>query len=202
DAMLAAAIARNGHVVLASTQAADAVPDAELVGRNAFSLVASHGAQEPRPPQPVGFLFPLAGFAASAPVAHANLLPDPDGTLRRIALAAPIGTKDYLPAMPLEAVRQLRDIPRSKVELTLGESIRIGDRVILLASADNTIAISHYGAQGTFPTYSMIDVIDDKIPGDRFSGRAVFIGPTATGFRDIVQSPFAPQLPGVEALAT
>jgi adenylate cyclase len=202
DAVLAAAIARNGHVVLASTQAADAMPDQVLVSRNAFSLVASHGAQEPRPPQPVGFLLPITSFAASAHIAHANLLPDPDGTLRRIALAAPIGTKQYLPAMPLEAVRQLRDIPRSEVELTLGESIRIGGAEVLLASADNTIGINHYGAQGTFPTYSLIDVVDDKIPPDRFAGRAVFIGPTATGFRDAVQSPFAPQLPGVEALTT
>src|SRR5262245_21870400 len=48
----------------------------------------------------------------------------------------------------------------------------------------------------------MIDVIDDKVPADRLAGRAVFIGPTATGFRDAVQSPFAPQLPGVEALTT
>jgi adenylate cyclase len=202
DAVLAAAIARHGHVVLVSSQAADAIPDADLVRRNGFSVVASHGAQEPRSAQAVGFFFPIAGFAASAQIGHANLLPDPDGTLRRIALAAPIGTKDYLPAMPLEVVRQLRDIPRSDVELTLGESIRIGSTVILLASADNTIAINHYGTQGAFPTYSMIDVIDDKIPGDGLAGRAVFIGPTATGFRDAVQSPFGPQLPGVEALTT
>ena len=202
DAVLAAAIARNGHVVLASSQVADTVPDEDLVRRNSFSLVASHGAQEPRPQQAVGFYFPIAGFAASAHVAHANLISDPDGTLRRIALAAPIGTKDYLPALPLEAVRQLRGIPRSDVELTLGESIRIGGTFILLASADNTIAINHYGAQGAFPTYSMIDVIDDKVPADRLAGQAVFIGPTATGFRDAVQSPFAPQVPGVEALIT
>ena len=202
DSVLAAAIARNERVILASSQAADAVPDPDLVRRNAFSLVASHGAQEPRPAQAVGFRFPIAGFAESAHVAHANILPDPDGTLRRIALAAPIGTQDYLPAMPLEAVRELRDIPRSDVALTLGESIRIGKSVILLASADNTIAINHYGAQGAFPTYSMIDVIDDKIPGFQLAGQAVFIGPTATGFRDAVQSPFAAQLPGVEALVT
>jgi adenylate cyclase len=202
DAVLAAAIARNGHVILASSQAVDAIPDAGLVRRNAFSVVSSHGAQEPRPPEPVGFLLPLAGFAASAHVAHANLIPDPDGTLRRVALAAPIGTEDYLPAMPLEVVREFRDIPRSEIELTLGESIRIGPTVILLATADNTIAINHYGAQGTFPTFSMIDVIDDKVPRFQLAGRAVFLGPTATGFRDAVQSPFAPQLPGVEALTT
>jgi adenylate cyclase len=202
DAALAAAIARNGQVILAATQAADAVPDPDLVQRNAFSLVSSHGAQEPRSSQAVGFLFPIASFAESATLAHVNILADPDGTLRRIALAAPIGTEDYLPAMPLQVVRELRGIPRSGVELTLGESIALGPTVIPVASADNTIGLDHYGAQGTFPTYSMIDVIDGRIPDARFAGRAVFIGSTATGFRDAVQTPFAPQLPGVEALAT
>ncbi|HEY3149568.1 MAG TPA: adenylate/guanylate cyclase domain-containing protein [Dongiaceae bacterium] len=200
DAILASAIARNAHVVLAGSQTADQVPDEDLIRRNAFSLVASHGAQEPRPLQAVAFWFPISAFAASAQVAHANLLPDPDGTLRRIALAAPIATRDYLPAMPLEAVRQLRGVPRSDVELTLGESIRLGRLVILLSAADNTIGLNHYGQQGTFPTYSMIDVIDGKISADRFTGRAVFIGSTATGQRDAVQSPFAAQVPGVEAL--
>jgi adenylate cyclase len=202
DTVLAAAIARNGRVILASTQSADAVPDEALVKRNIFNPPKSFGAQEPRSAQPVGFRFPVAEFASAASLAHANLLPDPDGTLRRIALAAPIGTKDYLPAIPLEAVRQLYDVPRSDVELTLGETIRLGRTFILLAPADNAISLNHYGAQGTFPTYSMIDVIDDKISDDRFAGRAVFIGPTATGFRDAVQSPFATQLPGVEALTT
>jgi adenylate cyclase len=202
DAVLASAIARNGHVVLASSQAADQVPDETLMDRNTFSLVASHGAQEPRPSQPVGFQFPLPEFAESAQIAHANLLPDSDGALRRIALAAPIATRDYLPAMPLEVVRQLRAVPRSEVELTLGESIRLDRSVILLASADNTIALNHYGPQAAFPTYSMIDVIDEKIPASQFIGRAVFIGPTATGYHDTFQSPFGPFLPGVEALTT
>ena len=202
DAVLAAAIARNGHVILATTQAVDAVPDEKLVKRNIFNPPKSYGAQEPRPTQSVGFRFPIAEFAAVASLAHANLLPDPDGTLRRIALAAPIGTEGYLPAMPLKVVSELRDIPHSEVQLTLGETIRLGDTFILLAPADNAISLNHYGPQGTFPTYSMIDVMDGKVPDDRFAGRAVLIGPTATGFRDAVQSPFSPQLPGVEALAT
>ncbi len=202
DAELAAAIARNGHVILASTQAPGVVPDEALVSRNKFSPVASYGTQEPRPPEAVGFQFPLAAFAGSAAIAHVNILPDPDGTLRRIALAAPIGTKDYLPAMPLETVRLLRDVPKSLVILTLGESVRVGDTVIPVASADNTVGLNHYGEEATFPTYSMVDLIDGKIPAERIAGRAIFVGSTALGARDAVQSPYAPQLPGVEALVT
>ncbi len=167
DAVLAAAIARNGHVILASTQATDAVPNEDLVNRNIFASVRSYGAQEPRPAQPVGFRFPIVEFVAAASLGHANLLPDPDGALRRIALAAPIGTTGYLPAMPLKVVSELRNIPRSEVELTLGETIRLGHSFILLSPADNAITLNHYGAQGTFPTYSMIDVIDGKVPDDQ-----------------------------------
>jgi adenylate cyclase len=201
DAMLAAAIARHGRAILATTQAADVPADSELVLRNMFSRVNVSGGAARRPKDPVGFYLPIEAFAEAASLAHVNLPADADRAVRRMALAMPIGTGAYLPAMPLEAVRLLRDIARAEVHLNVGESVTLG-RQAIATDAYDSIAINHYGGEGAIPTYSLIDVIESKVPAERFTGRVIFIGSTALAAGDVFLSPFAAQLPGVEVLAT
>jgi adenylate cyclase len=201
DTVLGAALARHGHAILATTEAAGATPDPELVRRNLFGLVQSNDDAVERPAGSVGFLLPIKSLAEHASLAHVNLLRDADRATRRIALAMPIGAADYVPAMPLEAVRLLRNLPRSALQLRVGESIRLGDLTIAIG-ANNTIGLNHYGPQGWIPSYSLIDVVDGKVPADRIAGRAIFIGSTALASGDMFLSPFSAQLPGVEALAT
>src|SRR5262249_27735322 len=119
----------------------------------------------------------------------------------RMVFAMPIGTTDYLPSMSLEAIRLLRDLPRGALQLVEGESVTIGNVTVPIA-LDNTGALNHYGAQGTFRTYSLIDLLDGHVPAERITGRAIFIGSTALASGDMFVSPFGPQLPGVEILAT
>ena len=108
DSVLAAALARHGGAILASTEAPQNPADADLVERNMFSIVRAAGAAAQRPAGAVGFLLPVREFAQEASLAHVNLGREADGAIRRIVLAMPIGTAAYLPAMPLEAVRLLR----------------------------------------------------------------------------------------------
>jgi adenylate cyclase len=202
DAKLAAALARHGRVILATTEAPAEVPlDSELVERNMFSVVRAVGAASERPSGSVGFLLPVKDLAQTATLAHVNLERDADRAIRRMALAMPIGTAAYLPAMSLEAVRQMRALPRSDMQMTAGESISLG-RQQIATNAHNAIGINHYGAEGAIPTYSFIDVIRGKVPADRFAGRVVFVGAAAVASGDVFLSPFASQLPGVEVLAT
>jgi len=201
DAALVRALTRNPNVILGATQAAGAIPSPDLVRRNAISLVYPGAGSHLRPPGSVGFLLPLDSLASVAHVAQVNLLRDADGVVRRMAFAMPIGAEDFLPAMPLEVVRLLRGLPREALRLVVGESIAIGGVVVPIA-IDNTGALNHYGAQGTFPTYSLIDVLDGKVPAEQIAGRAIFIGSTALASGDMFTSPFGPQFPGVEALAT
>jgi adenylate cyclase len=201
DSILAAALARHGRVILAATEAADVVPDPELVKRNRIELADDDSAAHERPEGSVGFRLPVSDFARSASLAHVNLPRDADGSTRRMVLAMPIGASDYLPAMPLEAVRMLRDLPRDAMKLSPGVSIELGSRAIA-TDAHDAIGVNHYGDEGAIPTYSFIDVIEGKVPADRFAGRVVFIGVTALAAGDVFLSPFATELPGVEVLAT
>jgi adenylate cyclase len=198
DQALAAALKRHGRTILATTQATEFTPPVDLVRSNLFGLVL-HG--ELRPQGQFGSLFPIESLAGAADLGQVNLLRDADGVARRIPLAMPIGESDYLPAMSLDAVRLLRDVPRSEMRLVVGDSVQLGDQVIPIAP-DNAFALNHYGGEGTFPTFSLIDVIEDKVPADQLAGRAIFIGWTALASGDAFTSPFGPRLPGVEALAT
>lgn len=205
DNALAQALNRNGNVILAAAAAPDvaAISDSwgTLIRRNSFSVVQA----SPDVPQfiarPVGAMLPIDGLAQAAHLAHVNVPRDADGAIRRIPLAMPVDQSDYLPAMPLEMVRLLRDVPRSDMQLMLGASVTLGQAEIP-TSTDSTIALNHYGGQGAFPTYSLVDLIDGAVPAEKLAGKAVLIGSTALGFGDMFMSPYSPQLPGVEALAT
>jgi adenylate cyclase len=201
DTVLSAALARNGHAILATTEADNAPANAELVRRNLFGLVRAMRTNEARDQGSVGFMLPIREFAELASLAHVNLPRDADGAIRRMALAMPVGTSDYLPAMPLEAVRLFRELPRSDMQMTVGESVTLG-RQAIATDSNNAFGINHYGPEGAIPTYSFVDLINGKVPADRLDGRIVFVGATATASGDTFQSPFAAQMPGVEVLAT
>jgi adenylate cyclase len=87
------------------------------------------------------------------------------------------------------------------MRLTVGESVTLG-RQAIATDFNNAIGVNHYGGRGAIRTYSFIDVVEDKVPPERFAGRMVFIGSTALAAGDMFLSPFAAELPGVEVLAT
>jgi adenylate cyclase len=113
----------------------------------------------------------------------------------------PVGTSEYLPAMPLEAVRLFRNLARTDMRLAPGETVTLGRQVIATDRHD-AIGLNHYGGRGAIPTYSLVDVIKGNVPADRFEGRIVFIGVTALAAGDMFLSPYDAELPGVEVLAT
>lgn len=205
DNALEQALHRNGKVILAVAATPDVAADVEsragLIHTNAFPLVLpEQGVPLPEVGR-VGAMLPIDGLAQEARLAHVNVPRDPNGAIRRIVLALPFGPGDYLPAMSFATVQLLAGIPRSKVILVPGVSIRLGNMDIL-TSKDSSIALNHYGGQGTFPTYSLVDVMDGAVAPALLADKAVFIGSTALGFGDTFTSPFSPQLPGVEAQAT
>jgi adenylate cyclase len=201
DSVLAAALARQSHSILSITEAANAPADSDLVARNMFVILDKSGTPSERPKGTVGFLMPIRDFAQNASLGHVNLTRDADRAVRRMVLAMPVGTSEYLPAMPLEAVRLFRDLPRSEMRLAPGESVTLGRQAIPTDRHD-AFGLNHYGGRGAIPTYSLVDVIKGQVPADRLAGRIVFIGVTALAAGDMFISPFVAELPGVEVLAT
>ena len=67
------------------------------------------------------------------------------------------------------------------------------------------VQIDYDGPAGTFPTYSLADVVQGRLDPSLFRDRLVLIGITATGIGDMVLTPFSEstqqQFPGVEVHA-
>jgi len=205
DEALAHAVERNGRVILATAltpASAAAMPAAsqELVRRHAFSIVETED-RDASLTTSQGILLPIPELSRTADLAHVNVPRDADNTVRRIAIALPLGDVGYLPAMALEVVRMLRRVSHSDMRLQVGVAAELGTQAIPI-DAGNQIALNHYGPQGTFKTYSLVDVVDGLVSPDAFRDRAVFIGFTALGAGDSFLSPFQAQFPGVEAHAT
>jgi adenylate cyclase len=133
----------------------------------------------------------LADVAKSYGFINANA--DFDGTFRRATLLIRYQDLDYFPSLAFQAVKQYEGIPDQQVAGYMGaaglERIDLGPHRIATAP-DGTISINYAGPYNTFPHYSMIDVIDGRVPGSAFRDGLVLVGPTALGIGDIRNTPF------------
>lgn len=67
------------------------------------------------------------------------------------------------------------------------------------------VLINYRGASKTFPSISLVDVLEDRIPPDLIQGNLVLIGPTGESLKDLFYTPYSGSLasltrrmPGVE----
>ena len=84
--------------------------------------------------------------------------------------------------------------------MALGEGVRMGARMIPTDPAMRLL-INYRGPRGTFPTYSFVDLIEDRVPAHALQGRLVLLGASFVGNSDSGPSPFgSTPLPGVERM--
>lgn len=80
------------------------------------------------------------------------------------------------------------------------------DRLIIPADLKldkhNELYLNFAGEYQTFPYYSYVEVLEEKIPPTVFKNKIVLIGATASGLYDRRATPFSPDFPGVEIQAT
>jgi PAS domain S-box-containing protein len=201
DAALVEAIKRAGNVVAA----------AQLVE-------APQGGAE--------WLRPLPAIEkAAAAIGHGNVLTDLDGVARALTLRKTDDEGNSLWALAVEAIR-VGDGLRPEDARDAPEGVKIGSRLIpietdaetesfLTPDAENSpqtfragrMAIDYIGPAGSFAdrTVSVADVIDGRVEPEKFNGKYVLVGVTATAMGDRVASPFASgngsMTPGVEVSA-
>ncbi len=131
-----------------------------------------------------------------------NAFPDSDGTIRWSPLV--IKFRDsYYSSLALSLLIQYLDWPM--VVLNLGEfgveGIKI-DKVDVPTDDTGRMLVNYLGPAKTFPHYSVSDIINGRIQPDKFRGKIVIVGATATGIYDLRVTPFSTVYPGVEIHAT
>lgn len=173
-----------------------------------------------------------------ASLGYVNYLQDYDGQIRRERMAIRYKDGFYAP-LALEAARRYRDFecpgwkaqitwkPASRLILALtreseeDESAQakdgnedksketIKDPVALPLDRTNAMRLDFCGGKETFPTVSIIDILEhpESLTDSRgrpvaLKDKIVFVGMAAAGLRDTFVTPYSSALPGVEKHAT
>ena len=151
--------------------------------------------------------------SATKRAGYFNFYPDVDGSVRRVPLLVKYrdmveleGDDDYIfPPLSLTVLRKylksailiwIDPIGVQKVALMGLKSIEIP------TNQRGEMLINYYGPGNTFPHYSIVDILNKKIPPERLKGKIVLVGPTATAIEDLRVTPFDKVFPGVEVHAT
>jgi adenylate cyclase len=136
-----------------------------------------------------------------------NIFPDADGTVRREPVVA-LYDGNFYPSLDVAAAMAFLNVPLDKVSAVFNpnglQDIDLGGRLTIPTDPAGFVQIDYHGPAGTYPQYSLSDVVLHKKPEDLFRGKLVLIGPTATGIGDTAVTPFVQMekaFPGVEVHA-
>lgn len=136
---------------------------------------------------------------------HFNPLPDPDGIFRRVPMLVEFDNAYYEP-LSLAMVRAINGKPPvipvvsndgSSTGYSGLEWVKTGQFEIPVD--DQAAALVPYrGGRGSFRYFSLVDVLNEKIPVGALKGKIVLVGTTAPGLLDLRATPVDPVYPGVE----
>jgi adenylate cyclase len=206
DLALTQAIDRAGNVVVpfaftfdhTTGNAAD-LPD--TVRKSAFRIVqVASGDTVRAEPVAIGALLPQSPFLAAGYPAHVSVLLEADGSVRFAHPAIRFGDA-YYPSAAVEIGRLFLRMAPGDMALRVGKSISLDGHEVLL-DGHTAMPINFAGPEGSFPQYSLSDVLTGEVDGGKFRDKLVLIGATASGLGDRFDSPFSLRLPGVELVAT
>jgi adenylate cyclase len=142
---------------------------------------------------------PLAEAALS--YGFFNNTPDADGTMRRAFLLYRYQELDWYPSLAFQAVREYLKVPDQDLIARMTDSglerIDFGPHT-LRTRGDGSVLINFAGPYGTYPHYSMADVLAGEAAPELFRDKIVLVGPTALGIGDLRHTPFAGAFMGVE----
>ncbi|MFQ5717834.1 MAG: CHASE2 domain-containing protein, partial [Nitrospinales bacterium] len=144
---------------------------------------------------------------------HISFDADPDGSLRKLPLIVkyhdePTNRDYFFPPLSIPILEKflrgtflfrVNEFGIQKVLLDAAEPVEIP------TNEKGELYINFLGARGSFPYFSITDIIHDRedlAPKKSFKDKIVLVGATATALEDLRVTPFDPILPGVEIHAT
>ena len=133
-----------------------------------------------------------------------NMTPDAeDGTVRRVHLLMQY-EENIFPSLDLQVLRHYYKAPNISVvtdENGYITAITLGQKSIV-PHLDSSIMLNYKGGIGTFPTYSIYDIVEKKIPLESLRDKIVMVGATEVGIFDLRTAPVSVAYPGIEVHAT
>jgi adenylate cyclase len=141
-----------------------------------------------------------------------NVLPDADGVLRRALLAVPfdrsgkITDAELYGSLEVQTIRLYLGVPSEQLTVNYNQtgivSLQFGDKLQIKPDSIGRLAINYRGPERTYPYYSIVDVVQRKLPAGTFKDKIVLVGASATGIGDLRTPPYGGiTYPGVEVHA-
>lgn len=215
DSALAEAIERAGNVTLGyffytSREEASHLSE-EDIERGAENIAGSQY-QAVRLVGAPNFAYINRAYAAAANIVqfadvaenagYFNAFPDVDGTNRWSPLAISFGEYLY-PSLALATLVVYYDWPLLATTISeLGVEGVMLDETLIPTDEGGRMLVNYRGPVGTFPYYSITDIIHGRLDPALFRDKIVLVGATATGIYDLRVTPFSTVYPGVEIHAT
>ena len=166
--------------------------------------------RQPGAPERPESLFSALGAACNLPVlarsagasGFFNIVPDPDGVLRRMPLLMSYQDRLY-PSLPLAMLARAEGNPQMVLNLDAGGpfSLQVGAREIPVDPRGNLL-IHFRGKGGGYEYVSAGSLLRGDVPPDQLKGRFVLVGTSAAGLRELRATPFDGAFNGVEVHAT
>jgi adenylate cyclase len=141
-----------------------------------------------------------------------NVSSDPDGVLRRTMLVLPFGRSKEISdwqlyaSLEVQTIRLFLGMKSDQVIAHFDQTgiarLDFGTALLIKPDATGHLSINYHGPRGTYPYYSIADVIRHKISPGTFKDKIVLVGASATGIADLRTPPYGEiDYPGVEVHA-
>ena len=141
-----------------------------------------------------------------------NISSDADGVLRRSLLVLPFGRTnnpddiDLYGSLEVQTLRLFLGLKTDQVTVNYGPtgitSLQLGDRLTVRPDYLGRMMINYRGPRGTYPYYSLADVVQHNFPTATFKNKIVLVGASATGIGDLRTPPYGGiDYPGMEVHA-
>jgi adenylate cyclase len=141
-----------------------------------------------------------------------NISSDTDGVLRRSLLVLPFGRSnnpddiDLYGSLEVQTLRMYMGLKTDQVTVNYGStgiaSVQLGDKLTMRPDYLGRMMINYRGPRGTYPYYSLADVVQHKFAPGTFKDKIVLVGASATGIGDLRTPPYGGiDYPGMEVHA-
>lgn len=174
--------------------------NADRIGLPAFKGATSRAFKDTTSLAADGMLRPLPEFEAVAAVGHVNQQSDDAGQTRAQYPVIAYGDL-FIPSFSFMVAALQLDLSKGSLAIDKNGDLILGSRKVYLDHRYG-LTLNYLGPTGTFRTYSLLDLLEDRIPHPLLKDRVVLVGGSATSLGDAFITPYQLNLPGVEVLAT
>lgn len=206
DDVFAKSVHTAGNVVLATIFVDDQeFPSSEFLSKSTVSVQRRPGAALYDTYASPGLKLPIPSLVRSARgLGFVNLIPDRDGTTRRVPLIGRVNGAE-VPVLALTVARVLAEVDGVEID---SNGLRLGNTIVPL-TPNGRLLINWHGTleNNTYRSYSLGAVVQSALQVRKeqpplinpsvFKDKIVFVAATAAGTYEVRPTPVSPASPGV-----